>query len=68
MTVKTLSLAGEMFMTPPAPEAAKPLSSLLRRKTTSRDLFESGNELQIEHRGEIYTLRLTSKGKLILTK
>jgi hemin uptake protein HemP len=66
--MKTLSLAGEMFMAPLVPDAANPLPSAVCRKMTSRDLFASGNELQIEHRGEIYTLRLTSKGKLILTK
>ena len=39
-----------------------------RRMTTTRELLGSGNEVQIEHNGEIYTLRQTSKGKLILTK
>lgn len=39
-----------------------------RRTTTTRELLAGGNELQIEHNGEIYTLRKTSKGKLILTK
>ena len=31
-------------------------------------LFENGNELFIRHDGERYTLRRTSRGKLILTK
>ncbi len=31
-------------------------------------LFENRNELFIRHDGERYTLRRTSKGKLILTK
>lgn len=31
-------------------------------------LLGGRSELQIEHRGEIYTLRLTRNGKLILTK
>ena len=39
-----------------------------KRIVQSRALFDGGQELQIEHNGEIYTLRLTSKGKLILTK
>jgi hemin uptake protein HemP len=34
----------------------------------SRQLFADGNELFIRHDGERYTLRRTSKGKLILTK
>lgn len=34
----------------------------------SEALFDGKKELQIEHAGEIYKLRLTSLGKLILTK
>ena len=32
------------------------------------DLFGSGNEIIIEHNNEEYRLRITSNGKLILTK
>jgi hemin uptake protein HemP len=39
-----------------------------RRMTSTRELLGGGTEVQIEHNGEIYTLRQTSKGKLILTK
>ncbi|HEX7812162.1 MAG TPA: hemin uptake protein HemP [Burkholderiales bacterium] len=39
-----------------------------RRITSTRELLGGGTEVQIEHNGEIYTLRQTSKGKLILTK
>jgi len=39
-----------------------------QRVYESRALFDGGHELLIEHNGEMYTLRLTSKGKLILTK
>ncbi|MCG5514942.1 MULTISPECIES: hemin uptake protein HemP [unclassified Ectothiorhodospira] len=35
---------------------------------SSRRLLQGRRQLHIEHMGEIYTLRLTSKGKLILTK
>nr|WP_255721781.1 hemin uptake protein HemP [Ectothiorhodospira lacustris] len=35
---------------------------------SSRDLLEGRRQLQIEHQGAVYTLRVTSKGKLILTK
>ncbi|WP_239451490.1 hemin uptake protein HemP [Elioraea rosea] len=31
-------------------------------------LFEGRAELEIDHRGEIYRLRITRTGKLILTK
>jgi hypothetical protein len=34
----------------------------------SETLFGGASELQIEHRGSLYRLRLTSLGKLILTK
>lgn len=35
---------------------------------TSKELFGAGQELAIAHRGERYSLRITSLGKLILTK
>ena len=38
------------------------------RRTTTEDLLQGGNELIIAHRGEEYRLRITSNGKLILTK
>jgi hemin uptake protein HemP len=47
-------------------QAARPAAA--RRMTSTRELLAGGNEVQIEHNGEIYTLRQTSKGKLILTK
>ena len=39
-----------------------------RRLLASADLFGGVNEVEIEHQGELYRLRRTSKGKLILTK
>ena len=39
-----------------------------RRQIRSGDLFGEQLEVLIEHSGEIYSLRQTSKGKLILTK
>lgn len=38
------------------------------RVVTSDDLFLGSKELMISHAGEVYRLRLTSQGKLILTK
>jgi hemin uptake protein HemP len=35
---------------------------------TSRELLGSAREVEIEHEGLLYRLRLTSLGKLILTK
>jgi hemin uptake protein HemP len=39
-----------------------------RRQIRSVELFNGGREVLIEHAGELYSLRQTSKGKLILTK
>lgn len=38
------------------------------RSIPSEDLFRGQRELLIEHSGEIYRLRLTRNGKLILNK
>lgn len=56
-----------------APEEL-PTTSLQAQKTSqirrcdSRDLFGGARELLIEHAGNEYRLRLTSQGKLVLTK
>lgn len=39
-----------------------------RPKIDSRALFGASNEIVIEHMGEEYRMRITSNGKLILTK
>jgi len=49
----------------PPPTDADPASP---RRVNSRALLGGGRELLIQHAGEEYRLRLTSKGKLILTK
>ncbi len=46
------------------PAAPKPAD----RMTDSSTLFGSRNEVLIRHGQDIYTLRLTRNGKLILTK
>lgn len=38
------------------------------RRVRSAELIGDARELRIEHAGEEYRLRITSKGKLILTK
>ena len=35
---------------------------------TSNDLFQGNREVLIEHNGEVYRLRITRTGKLILNK
>ena len=47
------------------PSAARPTPP---RRLTSAQLLEGGTEVEIEHRGAMYRLRLTSLDKLILTK
>jgi hemin uptake protein HemP len=39
-----------------------------RQQISSAELFKGRREVLIEHAGEVYSLRHTSKGKLILTK
>ncbi|MDB5812471.1 MAG: Hemin uptake protein hemP [Betaproteobacteria bacterium] len=43
-------------------------SAAPRRQVRSDELFDGQREVLIEHAGEFYSLRQTSKGKLILTK
>ncbi|MFY9512795.1 MAG: hemin uptake protein HemP [Rubrivivax sp.] len=51
----------------PSGPAAAPQAVPCRR-LDSRELLAGSRELEIEHAGAIYRLRLTSLGKLILTK
>jgi hemin uptake protein HemP len=38
------------------------------RRISSRSLFAGAREVEIEHDGDVYRLRETHRGKLILTK
>ena len=38
------------------------------RRLVSHDLFSGETEVEIDHHGVLYRLRLTAQGKLILTK
>ncbi len=53
--------------TPTLPPARLPASPAPRR-LRSQDLLGQDRELEIEHAGQLYRLRLTNLGKLILTK
>lgn len=68
MNAKSPGISGEAM----AASAIQPEQQIRaiasRRMTSTRELLAGANEVQIEHNGEIYTLRQTSKGKLILTK
>lgn len=50
--------------------APRPRPAILQPKTriSSQALFAGSNELEIEHGDALYRLRITSMGKLILTK
>jgi hemin uptake protein HemP len=52
----------------PADTAAGPARSETVRAVSSDMLFDGTAEVQIDHHGTLYRLRLTSLGKLILTK
>jgi hemin uptake protein HemP len=51
---------------PPAPSPAE--GNAEPRQWTSAAILGEGREALIEHVGAVYRLRLTSSGKLILTK
>lgn len=51
---------------PPARDSVRASSE--PRRWSSADLLRGHREALIEHRGAVYTLRVTSMGKLILTK
>ena len=58
-----------LYRSPSAPAEAgrtAPVTSPPRISTAS--LFGAGRELQIEHAGALYRLRITRQDKLILTK
>ena len=53
---------------PRIPAVAGAAPARARREITSTELFGDAREVHIRHADEVYTLRRTSKGKLILTK
>ena len=64
-------------MTPPTLQASSPKAPLSaavpapphpRKRVSSLELLANEREIEIEHVGQLYRLRLTSLGKLILTK
>lgn len=68
MSDKQSDLAGNPIAMPGSNAEPNVHGAMPRRMTSTRELLGGGNEVHIEHNGEIYTLRQTSKGKLILTK
>ena len=68
MSRKNPDMCGEP-MSGAGPRADRQVRNLApRRMMSTRELLAGGNEVHIDHNGEIYLLRQTSNGKLILTK
>ncbi len=62
---------GEIERDPPPSRAGAPTPGRGAgpvRRIDSRELLGAAAEIEIEHAGQIYRLRRTSLGKLILTK
>ena len=55
----------DLYPSVPLPPRA---DDLRPRVVASEELLQGRRELWIEHRGEMYRLRLTSAGKLYMTK
>jgi hemin uptake protein HemP len=50
------------------PQRSTAVPSARLRRINSRELLGAAQEVEISHTGQIYRLRLTALGKLILTK
>ena len=66
VVVSHASGADAPHLSPRDPAVNNP--SAIVKTYTSNELFGASCELTIAHRGERYSLRITSLGKLILTK
>ena len=53
---------------PPSPPSQVPLAVPTAPRLHSEKLFAGRREIEIEHAGQVYRLRMTALGKLILTK
>ncbi len=62
----TLDLSARATASGSSRHEAAPLPQ--RRRVSSQALLGNEREVEIEHAGQLYRLRLTSLGKLILTK
>lgn len=53
---------------PARPPEAPPAAAMPVPCLASRSLFGNAREVHIDHEGQLYRLRITALGKLILTK
>ncbi|MBB2484279.1 hemin uptake protein HemP [Mitsuaria sp. WAJ17] len=69
MDKQALTLPNPAFSIPASsPQPPSSACGPAPRRLHSRDLLGQDRELEIEHAGQLYRLRLTQLGKLILTK
>jgi hemin uptake protein HemP len=72
MAADSDSTAAVQAHAPRTQDLAHPSTAALRAtprpRIPSTDILRDGNEVEIDHRGTLYRLRITSLGKLILTK
>lgn len=66
--VPVLSTAGLASLVDGATQQVTVSTVAPRRRLNSQALLGNEREVEIEHSGQLYRLRLTSLGKLILTK
>lgn len=52
----------------PAPKPASPPPAPATRRLEAASLFGAAREIELLHQGELYRLRITRNGRLILTK
>ena len=53
---------------PARPAFSVPANEQARKRINSKTLLGSEREIEIDHGGQLYRLRITALGKLILTK
>lgn len=65
-----MSMTNPIATTDPADKKTGPSFDEMRNAETysSRELFRDKTEIRIEHHGEIYRLRITRSGGLLLNK
>lgn len=68
MTSLSNPIPADAAASDPVERATSPQPRPMPQRWSSRELLGGSREVEIEHEGQVYRLRLTSLGKLILTK
>jgi hemin uptake protein HemP len=61
-------MSDELPVHPPPSDYPPPVEPGRPAVLSSRDLLQGSREVWIDHEGQLYRLRVTSQGKLYLTK